>query len=109
MSEETVHNHDGFKGHGYVDGCPRCEWLQSTDAEKRRVFVLKEWLDNVNAAVQAQARDDTLWAVNIPGEEFKVGIGEAYIQQSLRRLHRVIELNDTEALKQIIAQANDEN
>lgn len=41
MSEETVHNHDGFKGHGYVDGCPRCDWLK-TDATTERVWITRE-------------------------------------------------------------------
>jgi hypothetical protein len=63
----------------------------------------KHWI-NIARAVAAQTYDDTLWATNIPGQEFKIGVGEAYIQQSLRWLHRVIERNDLEALKAIIEQ-----
>ncbi len=73
---------------------------------KEKVEVLKEWLDNLNKAVEAQANDETLWAVNIPGQEFKIGIGEAYVQQSLRWLHKVIEYNDQGAMKAIVDQSN---
>lgn len=62
--------------------------------------------DAIKAAVEAQANDETLWATNIEGETFKVGIGEAYVQQSLRWLHKVIEENDPEALKWIVNQSN---
>ena len=61
--------------------------------------------EKVKAAVDAQANDETLWPVNIPGQEFTVSIGQAYVQQSLRWLHRVIEDGDEAALKAIIDQS----
>lgn len=70
-----------------------------TDAEQLRF---------IREAVARQADDETLWSANIPGQEFKIGIGEAYIQQSLRWLHKVIEDLDQVAFKNIIMQSNDE-
>ncbi len=64
-----------------------------------------EWLINILKAVDAQINDETLWAVNIPGEEVQMSIGEAYLQQALRKLHLVIENNDLDALREIIAQS----
>lgn len=65
-----------------------------------------KWRLNLLKAVEAQANDETLWTVNIPGEPFQVSIGEAYAQQSLRWLHMVIEENDMNALQAIIDQSN---
>lgn len=67
---------------------------------------IDKWRLNLLKAVEAQANDETLWAVNIPGQPFKVGIGEAYVQQSLRWLHQVIEENDLDALEWIVNQSN---
>lgn len=68
-----------------------------SDSEKLKLILM---------AVEAQANDETLWRVNIPGEPFQVSIGEAYVTQSLRWLHDVIENTDEDALKNIINQAN---
>ena len=54
----------------------------------------------VSQAVEAQANDETLWVLD-------PSIGEAYMQQSLRWLHRVIEDGDEAALASIIEQAED--
>jgi hypothetical protein len=67
---------------------------------------LDKWRLNLIKAVEAQANDETLWCANIPGEEFLVTVGEAYLQQALRNLHRVIEENDLKALQEIINQSN---
>lgn len=63
-------------------------------------------LEMILKAVEAQANDATLWCANFPGEPFSISIGEAYMQQALRNLHRVIEDNDPTALQDIINQAN---
>jgi hypothetical protein len=70
---------------------------------------INKWRLNVLKAVEAQANDETLWNVNLPGKEMTVLIGEAYVQQSLRWLHKVIEENDLEALNSIIEQSEDIN
>lgn len=51
----------------------------------------REILQKIKLAARLQAEDKTLWFVIIPGDEFKLRNGEAYIQQSLRWLHMVIE------------------
>jgi hypothetical protein len=58
-------------------------------------------LKMIHEAVNAQAEDETLWLMDQT-------IGEAYLTQSLRWLHRVIESGDMEALAKIIAQSKDE-
>lgn len=60
----------------------------------------------IQEAVRIQAEDETLWHFNMPGEPFQVSIGEAYVQQSLRWLHKVIEEGDEQALQAIINQNN---
>lgn len=64
---------------------------------KTKANSLDQWRLNLIKAVDAQASDETLWS---PGS-----IGEAYVTQSLRWLHQVIEENDEEALQQIINQS----
>ena len=59
---------------------------------------IDKWRLNLLKAIEAQAKDETLWCQD--------SIGEAYITQSLRWLHRVIEENDMEALKSIVDQSN---
>ena len=49
-------------------------------------------------AVDAQANDETLWLLN-------PSIGEAYIAQSLRWLHKVIEEADEQSMRKIIDQS----
>lgn len=67
---------------------------------------IDKWRLNLLKAVEAQANDETLWATNILGEpDMKVGIAEAYMQQSLRWLHQVVEENDLEALQWIVNQS----
>lgn len=61
---------------------------------------LDTWRLMVLKAVEAQADDETLWNPN------PSSIGEAYMQQSLRWLHSLIEEADEEALKRIINQSN---
>lgn len=56
--------------------------------------------DSIRRAVMAQANDASLW-IQMPS------IGEAYIQQSLRWLHSVIEENDDRAMASILEQAED--
>jgi len=56
--------------------------------------------DNIKKAVDAQAEDETIWFVG-------VSVTEAYLQQALRDLHRVIENDDLEALQRIIDRKND--
>jgi len=54
----------------------------------------------IKKAVDAQAEDSSLW--------FRANyIGEAYLQQSLRWLHAVIEDADKKALESILEQAED--
>lgn len=60
---------------------------------------LDKWRLNLIKAVEAQAEDETLWLLD-------VSVGEAYLAQSLRWLHQVIEENDLEALQSIINQAS---
>jgi len=55
---------------------------------------------NIKAAVNAQAHDETLWFIN-------VSAAEAYLQQALRDLHRVIENDDIDALEKIIIRSAD--
>lgn len=59
-----------------------------------------EWKINIRNAVEAQANDQTLWSL-------RPTVHEAYVLQSLRWLHRVIEDRDDEALSSIIAQSED--
>ena len=66
---------------------------------------LRKKMELILEAVKAQAEDETLWAVNMPGEEFRISVAEAYMQQSLRWLHDVIEKGDENALRRIIDQA----
>jgi hypothetical protein len=54
----------------------------------------------IQEAVEAQAEDESLWFVG-------VSIGEAYLQQALRDLHRVIETGDADALIRILEQAKE--
>jgi hypothetical protein len=49
----------------------------------------------IKRAVAAQAMDEGLWAVPAFGTQ---PIGEAYLQQALRALHRVVEDGDMQAL-----------
>lgn len=60
---------------------------------------LDKWRLNVLRAIEAQANDPTLWT-----EET---VHEAYLNQSLRWLHKVIEENDLVALNNILNQAAD--
>ena len=66
---------------------------------------LRKKMELILEAVKAQAEDETLWAVNMPGEEFRISVAERYMQQSLRWLHDVIEKDDENALRRIIDQA----
>ena len=50
---------------------------------------LESKLDRIIALVNEQAEDEGLWTVPIPPQ--RQSIVEAYLQQQLRRLHRVIE------------------
>lgn len=68
-----------------------------TDDLRNRVLA---YIKNLRGAVDAQANDQTLWFV-------AETVTEAYVQQSLRWLHRVIEENDEEALQKIIDQSED--
>lgn len=52
-------------------------------------------LDLIISAVKYQADDETLWFVG------QITVGEAYVQQSLRWLHRVIEDQDPQAYANI--------
>lgn len=60
----------------------------------------KKW-ESLLKAVDAQANDETLWVL-------EQSIGEAYVTQSLFWLHQVIEYNDMNALKLIVAQSKGE-
>jgi len=62
--------------------------------------VTKERLNLIIKAVNAQAEDESLWFV-------AESITEAYIQQSLRWLHDVIETGNERALNGIIEQSKD--
>lgn len=55
-------------------------------------------LERIQKAVEAQASDETMWNPS--------SIGEAYVTQSLRWLHLVIEEDDEVAFQSIINQAN---
>lgn len=58
---------------------------------------LQSWREAVDLAIDAQAHDKTLWDPQT--------VQEAYILQSLRWLHMVIEDHDVEALKNIVNQS----
>lgn len=60
---------------------------------------LQSWKEALVLAVNAQASDDSLWN--------PTSVGEAYVTQSLRWLHMVIEDNDVEALTSIVDQSTD--
>lgn len=60
--------------------------------------LLTKWRLNVLKAVEAQAEDETLWCTDVT-------VAEAYIQQSLRWLHALIEDNDMDAFKRIVSQS----
>ena len=83
----------------------------------KEIDMAQRWLQ-VILAVEAQANDETLWGFNVmvngelerfenkaPSKKPAVGIGEAYVQQSLRWLHQVIESGDLKALQSIIDQS----
>lgn len=61
-------------------------------------MTLEEWRSNLLKAVEAQAEDETIWTK-------PHSVNEAYLLQSLRWLHRVIEQNDLNALKSIVDQS----
>jgi hypothetical protein len=63
------------------------------EEDEKRAFIIK-------TAVDAQAEDTSLWFMS-------ERITEAYLQQSLRWLHRVIESGDPEALNSILTQSQD--
>lgn len=52
----------------------------------------------IKKAVEMQAQDEILWAVPVEGSQ---PITEAYLQRSLRDLHRVIEEGDMKAFDRI--------
>lgn len=56
---------------------------------------LQSQLAFIKRAVAMQAEDDSLWCVD------GISIGEAYVQQALRDLHRVIESGDIAAINRI--------
>jgi len=56
----------------------------------------------IKKAIDSQAKDRSLWFI----AEYCT---EAYLQKSLRLLHRVIEDNDSAALDAIIKQSKDHN
>lgn len=58
-------------------------------------IMTEEHEKNIIKAVETQAKDHGLWFIN-------VAASEAYLQQALRDLHRVIEDNDEQALARII-------
>ena len=64
----------------------------------KTVSISPERMALIKRAVDFQANDETLWLDSYSVEE-------AYIQQSLRWLHRVIDDGDREALKDIINQS----
>lgn len=57
-----------------------------------------ERLRMIKRAAALQANDESLWAVKLDGTQ---SIHEAYIEQALRDLHRVIEDGDLRALARI--------
>lgn len=75
--------------------------MKNGNGTRPTMTAIDSWRLNLINAVEAQAQDKTIWFV-------AETVTEAYLQQSLRWLHRVIEENDPEALKKIIAQAKDE-
>lgn len=69
---------------------------------------LKFILAIIRQMVRFQAHDEALWAtksVHFSDDgreiEFPISAAEAYMQESLRDLHRVIEEGDTEAMRRI--------
>lgn len=52
---------------------------------------LTSHMKSIADAVRLQAQDGSLWCTD------GISIGEAYVQQSLRALHKVIEENDIDA------------
>ncbi|RJP50499.1 MAG: hypothetical protein C4586_05810 [Anaerolineaceae bacterium] len=59
---------------------------------------MDKWRLHVLKAVEAQAEDETLWCTDVT-------VAEAYMQQSLRWLHALIEENDMEAFRKIVSQS----
>jgi hypothetical protein len=60
---------------------------------------IDKWRLKLLAAVEAQANDETLWPLD-------PSVGEAYVLQSLRWLHMLIEENDQAAFAKIVDQSN---
>ena len=56
---------------------------------------MSEHMEMILKAVATQAEDEALWFVDCTA-------GEAYLQQALRNLHRVIEDGDEQALVDIL-------
>lgn len=76
---------------------------QSGALKKREGFKVNDLAKRITRileAVSAQSNDETLWCTG-------PAIGEAYLTQSLRWLHDVIELDSEEALQKIINQSKD--
>lgn len=59
---------------------------------------IKNRLRMIEQAAEIQANDESLWATRLDGSQ---PIGEAYLQQALRNLHRVIEEGDIAAFERI--------
>lgn len=84
--------------------CPICidDHLQLSECKvsdlKMRIRELSDWKAKVLKAVNAQAEDETLWCL-------EPSVGEAYVTQSLRWLHEVIEKGSETALKAILGQS----
>lgn len=72
---------DCYRTHSINEPCP---WSRP-DGPRRSE---RPTLADIRALVDAQAEDETLWAIYPRGQQ---PISEAYLQQELRRLHALIE------------------
>lgn len=92
-----------------------CEWWEFNGAiikdMPERLRLYNEAVENLQSsfaliveAINAQAQDKALWSSPIGRLQTAQ---EAYLQESLRDLHRVIEDQDTEALKRIKEKMHD--
>lgn len=75
------------KALSYTDGNTYEETVLANE-----VVRLSKKLSMIQEVVNEQANDESLWCVNLPGDEENwITIGEAYMQQALRRLHEEVE------------------
>lgn len=105
MEELSVRYVDSYQHRCISDNCCNSDMSTIVHFENGFLEGVKQERDRIMQAIRAQFEDDTLWAVNVPGEPFEVTVTEAHVIQSLRWLHKFIKDDDQQALKAIINQS----